>query len=125
MDKKSDEKPKKRAVSPINGQPVPGGRPKGVPNKSTTAAREAIARFVDGNADRLQEWLDKIAVKDPEAAFKLFNSVIEYHVPKLNRNTVVGDPDNPVDINYNISSTDKEILERYQKQQSKKEEPTK
>ena len=36
------------------------GRPKGVPNKSTALAREAIAKFVDGNSDRLQEWLDAI-----------------------------------------------------------------
>jgi hypothetical protein len=73
------------------------GRPKGLPNKTTQAAREAIAKFVDGNADRLQTWLDQVAhgVKDednnyvvapnPEKAYQLFQSVIEYHVPKLNR----------------------------------------
>jgi len=31
-----------------------GGRQAGTPNKATLAAREAIAAFVDGNADRLQ-----------------------------------------------------------------------
>ena len=54
--------------------------------------------FVDGNAHRLQGWLDQIAcgVKDeetgeylvapnPEKAFTLFQGVIEYHVPKLAR----------------------------------------
>lgn len=75
------------------------GRKKGVPNKATQAAREAIALFVDNNAHRLQEWLDSIArgrkadkrrgIKalpgDPEKAFGLFQSVIEYHVPKLAR----------------------------------------
>ena len=34
---------------------------KGSPNKATKAAREAIAAFVDGNAYRLTEWLDKVA----------------------------------------------------------------
>jgi hypothetical protein len=63
----------------------PEGRPNGVPNKATAAAREAIAAFVDGNAHRLQQWLDKIAKKDPEKAFALFQSIIEYHVPKLAR----------------------------------------
>jgi hypothetical protein len=38
-----------------------GGSRLGKPNKSTQAAREAIAMFVDDNADRLQEWLDAIA----------------------------------------------------------------
>ena len=85
--KKTDTKPKsdKRPVSPINGQPIPGGRPKGVPNKRTILAREAIADFVDGNADRLTEWLDKVAEDKPEEAFKLFMSVVEYHIPKLQR----------------------------------------
>lgn len=86
-----------------------GGRKAGTPNRATQNAREAIARFVDGNAHRLQGWLDQIAegireadqppteenpegVKgdwlvspDPKRAFELFQSVIEYHVPKLGR----------------------------------------
>lgn len=67
-----------------------GGSRKGVPNKATQAAREAIGAFVDGNAHRLQGWLDRIAEKDPEKAFSLFQSVIEYHVPKLARSELVG-----------------------------------
>lgn len=80
------------------------GRQKGTPNKATAEARAAIAAFVDGNAHRLQGWLDKIAdgepadeVKgfkaiqpDPEKAFQLFQSVIEYHVPKLARAEITG-----------------------------------
>jgi hypothetical protein len=63
----------------------PNGRPKGQPNKSTLAAREAIAAFVDGNAHRLEEWLDRIAIDNPKAAFECFQSVVEYHIPKLAR----------------------------------------
>lgn len=62
-----------------------GGRVAGTPNKVTQDAKRAIASFVDGNADRLVGWLDQIAEKDPEAAFKCFMSVVEYHIPKLNR----------------------------------------
>ena len=62
------------------------GRSRGTPNRATANAREAIARFVDGNADRLQGWLDSIAQEDgPKAAFDCFLSLIEYHVPKLTR----------------------------------------
>ena len=72
------------------------GRPKGLPNKSTANAREAITRFVDGNADRLQEWLDQIAVQDgPQAAFKCFSDLLEYHVPKLSRAEVSGPDGGP------------------------------
>jgi len=66
-----------------------GGRKKGTPNKSTQAAREAISAFVDGNADRLEDWLDKIEQQDgPLAAFKAFTDLLEYHVPKLSRSEV-------------------------------------
>ena len=67
------------------------GRPKGMANKTTIQAREAIARFVDGNADRLQGWLDEIAAdQGPVDAFKCFSDLLEYHVPKLARTEVTG-----------------------------------
>lgn len=91
------------------GRKTGGGLRRGVPNKATAEARAAIAAFVDGNAHRLQGWLDAIAdgqrepsatdgtlgawiVKpDPQKAFELFQSVIEYHVPKLSRSTIDGE----------------------------------
>jgi hypothetical protein len=73
-----------------------GGRTAGTPNKASAQAREAIALFVDGNAHRLQEWLDQIAADDPKRAFELFQSVIEYHVPKLGRTEHVGDAKAPI-----------------------------
>jgi hypothetical protein len=74
-----------------------GGSRKGCPNKSTANAREAIARFVDGNADRLQEWLDEIANKDgPKAAFTCFTDLLEYHVPKLARHEHTGKDGGPM-----------------------------
>ena len=73
------------------GQKGGPGRPKGMPNKATAAAREAIAAFVDGNADRLQGWLDEIhAEKGAQAAFDCFTSLLEYHVPKLQRTELTG-----------------------------------
>lgn len=66
----------------------PAGRPRGSLNKATAGAREAITRFVDGNAHRLQGWLDRIAERDPEKAFALVQSLIEYQIPKLARSDV-------------------------------------
>ena len=90
------------------------GRKRGVPNKATADARAAIALFVNRNAHRLQGWLDAIAdgvegpaevdeetgektktyviEPDPQKAFELFQSIIEYHVPKLARSEVAIDP---------------------------------
>jgi hypothetical protein len=84
------------------------GRKAGVPNKSTTMAREAIARFVDGNAHKMQEWLEQVAdgvkndedkfvvLPNPEKAFGMLQSVMEYHLPKLARSEQVGDETAPV-----------------------------
>jgi hypothetical protein len=83
---------------------IGAGRPKGSPNKSTADARQAIALFVDGNAHRLTGWLDQVANGDvsndikpnPAKAFELFQSVVEYHVPKLARTELTGDGGGPV-----------------------------
>ena len=73
------------------------GRPKGLPNKATANAREAISRFVDGNAERLQGWLDEIHREDgAAAAFRCFSDLVEYHVPKLSRTELTGENNGPV-----------------------------
>jgi hypothetical protein len=75
------------------------GRPKGSPNRSTALAREAIAKFVDGNSHKLQEWLDEIAMNEklgPKVAFDCFMQVAEYHVPKLARTEHTGSDDKPI-----------------------------
>ena len=82
------------------------GRPKGLPNKLTVQAREAIALFVDDNAPRLAEWLNAVAEGDPvndvkpnpAKAFELFQSVIEYHVPKLARTEHTGADEGPIEM---------------------------
>ena len=73
------------------------GRPKGVPNKATTEAREAIARLVDGNAHRLSIWLEEVyQTKGAEAAWKCMMDVIEYHIPKLARTELTGQDSGPI-----------------------------
>lgn len=68
----------------------PAGRPPG-PNKATKNAREAIARLVDGNVERMQEWLDEIAEKEGALkAWQCMTDVIEYHIPKLSRTELTG-----------------------------------
>lgn len=90
----------------IKNRPKYGGRTAGVPNKTTQQAREAIAMFVDTNAHRLTEWLDTVANGDPEndikpnpaKAFELFQSVVEYHVPKLARTELTGAEEGPIEM---------------------------
>ena len=86
----------------------PKGRPKGSPNKSTAMAREAIAQFVEGNAYKMQEWLEQVAIgvkndddkyiilPNPEKAFGMLQSVMEYHLPKLARSEHIGDETAPI-----------------------------
>ena len=95
------------------------GRPPGTPNKVTNIAREAIAKFVDKNSPRMQSWLEDVAhgipktdkegcIKydkegntiwlvqpNPEKAFLMLQAVMEYHLPKLARQELVGDEEKP------------------------------
>jgi histidinol phosphatase-like enzyme len=67
---------------------------------------------VNRNAYRLTEWLDAVAAGDPlndikpnpSKAFEMFQSVIEYHVPKLARQEVVGDPNNPIKVEIQVEA---------------------
>ena len=103
-------------------KPGSGGRPPGVPNKATRDARLAIAAFVDDNAHRMQEWLDKVAngvprcdadgnqlyddggeplwlvPPNPEKAYSMLKDVVEYHVPKLARSELTGAGGGPIGI---------------------------
>jgi hypothetical protein len=83
----------------LKNNPKGAGRPLGSPNKSTALAREAIARFVDGNSHKLQEWLEAIADDPkygPKQAFDCFMQVAEYHVPKLARTEHTGSEEKPI-----------------------------
>jgi len=82
------------------------GRPPGVPNKSTAIVREAIANLLERNSDKMDEWLQLVAYGDselgvkpqPEKALDIMQKMAEYHIPKLARTEVVGDPNQPMTI---------------------------
>jgi hypothetical protein len=85
--KKTDEKPKRS----FPGGAGPG-RPKGVPNKMTMAAKDAIAKAAEalGGADRLVAW----AQEDPLNERAFWTSIY----PKLLPLTVAGDKDAPLKV---------------------------
>jgi len=91
MDTKQSEDTEKK-IPPAAGN----GRPKGSPNKSTTAVREAIAKMAEMNAPRFSNWLDQVAAKSPEKACDIYLRAIEYHIPKLARTEVTGTDGQPV-----------------------------
>src|SRR6266404_5358847 len=101
---------------------LPGaGRQKGRPNNATRNAREAIARLVENNIDRLQGWLDDVAQKQGAlAALRCLLDLLEYHVPKLTRAELIVDKpgeDATLDarkLSYDDRHALRGILQRYQ-----------
>jgi hypothetical protein len=99
------------------GRQKTGGKKKGAVNRATQNAREAIAAFVDGNAHRLEGWLDRIASDDPAEAFRCFQSVVEYHIPKLARSEHTGMNGGP--IQHTVTASDEEIIRQYTQHKGK------
>lgn len=83
------------------------GRVKGVPNKLTRDAKEALEEFIKGGAARLNRWLDEIEAKNgPKAAFECWQSVLEHYIPKLSRTEVTGANGGPQEIRQLIVKDD-------------------
>jgi len=72
------------------------GRKPGVPNKSTTELKEAIAAFTSRNADKIDMWLNEI--DDPAKRLDLYFKALEYTMPKLARSELVGDKEQPIQV---------------------------
>ena len=83
------------------------GRVRGVPNKITKDVRAAVALIAEGNIEKVNEWLERGARKDPLGAARVFAQLLEYHIPKLSRTELstgsdtlrieIVDPTRPVD----------------------------
>lgn len=64
----------------------PNGRPVGAKNLVTRAAKEVILEFIDGNADRIHQWVNEIHDKDgAKDALNAYVALLEFAVPKLAR----------------------------------------
>jgi len=60
----------------------PKGKPKGAENKIKKDIKQAYQMLIEKNLDNLTLWLDSIAQKEPEKAFKLIIELSEYVLPK-------------------------------------------
>ena len=74
------------------------GRPKGSPNVKTKAIREAYKEFIENNAPKFEEWLERVAETNPAKAIELVSNLSDYVLPKLARTEIVGDEEQPLSI---------------------------
>ena len=101
MDAKKVTKRKPSGAAALGPGP---GRPKGVPNKATTAFRETINRLLEDNAENVHTWLEQVATGShgkepaPEKALDLLAKLAEFAAPKLSRTEVTGAEGGPVQI---------------------------
>jgi len=86
------------------------GRPKGTPNKTTKQIRDAFQCFVEDNTDKMQEWLERVAEKNPAKALELLGGLSEYILPKLSR----------AEIEAKVEVTDEVDLSQYKTEDLKK-----
>ena len=68
----------------------PTGRPKGAISKVTKDQRDRAALIIDNNIDKMQGWIDAVAIENPERAYKMVLDMFEFSLPKLKAVEVTG-----------------------------------
>lgn len=81
----------------------PNGRPKGIPNKTTTLFKEALNNLLELSAPKMLDWLDRVALEDPAKALDQVSKLAEYVHPKLARQELVGDVESPLHVSVSAS----------------------
>jgi len=66
------------------------GRPKGAANKISEELREGFAQLLDNNMDQFEQWIARVAEKDPAKAMELYIKVSERFIPTLARQEITG-----------------------------------
>lgn len=87
-----------------------GGRPKGSPNKTTQEVRDSFHCFVEGNQDKFEEWIMRVAEKNPAKAIELVTNLAEYILPKLSRAEVKAEVE--VKDQVNLSNLPQDVLDK-------------
>ncbi|MBV6404635.1 MAG: hypothetical protein GFGODING_01389 [Flavobacteriales bacterium] len=82
-----------------NGDPR-AGRPAGSANRSTAAARDAFNLLLEGNVDKLQQWIDHVAAEDPHKAFNMVMDLAAFVVPKMKAVELSAPPDQTIIVEF-------------------------
>lgn len=67
-----------------------GGRPKGIPNRSTEELKQTLVNIANNTLDKVEADLEKIRKKNPARAIELSFKLLEYVAPKLKSIDVSG-----------------------------------
>jgi len=60
----------------------PSGRPAGALNKETKEIKEAYTNLLHGNLHEIQEWINRVAERNPEKAFDMLMKLSPFVLPK-------------------------------------------
>jgi len=67
----------------VRKRPKTGGRQRGTPNRVTADLRDALRDLAQGNAHRVQDWLDRVAENEPAEALRLWLALLRFVTPTL------------------------------------------
>ena len=62
------------------------GRPKGSKSKMSEEIKEQFSRLLESKLPEVEEWLTRVAQKDPDKAIDAIIKISERFVPKLTQN---------------------------------------
>ena len=82
---------------------------KGIPNKSTQEIRDAFQCFVENNVGKFEEWIMRVAEKNPAKAIELVSNLSDFILPKLQRTEMKAEVKTE---DVDLSSLDAETLKK-------------
>ena len=66
-------------------------------------AQAVVVKVIEVDAESGEPIERYVVAPNPAKAFDLFQSVVEYHIPKLARMEVAGDDNKPIVIEHNVN----------------------
>jgi len=73
-----------------NNKKAGPGRPAGVQNKVAEDIKKTFSLLLENKLPELEDWITKIADKNPDKAVDLLLKISERFVPKITKNEITG-----------------------------------
>ena len=93
------------------GHPGGPGRPKGSKSKMSEEIKAQFSRLLENKLPEVEEWLTRVAAKDPDKAIDAIIKISERFVPKLTQNQLTDGEGQPLNFTFKFGQKPEDTQE--------------